>query len=42
MPRKLQKDDQPKIPLLSRSISIGINGPCVIAEFNLCIIQNFW
>jgi hypothetical protein len=34
MSRKLQKDDQPKSPLLSRSISIGINGPCVIAEFN--------
>jgi len=34
MSRKLQKDDQPRIPLLSRSISIGINGPCVIAEFN--------
>ncbi|MCI0552601.1 MAG: hypothetical protein L0287_16745 [Anaerolineae bacterium] len=34
MSKKSQKDDESKIPPLSRSISIGINGPCVIAEFN--------
>jgi len=34
MSKKSQKDELSKIPLLSRSISIGINGPCVIAEFN--------